>query len=582
MTAKLLVGLCLAVLLLPLPAAPAAEPMPPIEQWIPQEAVLTLQLSQPKAVLDLLLNPKLIEAITNSPAYKKQASNAAFRQVQQMVGFLELRFGTNWQSAVRKLLGGGVTFAAGPHNATLLVVDSEDGPLLEQLHEVFRTIAEDEAKKAGKPERVASAEYRGVTGWTFNGKEAHAIVGRRFLLGNKGDTLKMVADVRDEPARSLASSPAYRAVKEAIGSGSEGMVFANFEVLKQLPPFQKAMEPAENPLAALLFAGVQDTLRSSTWLGMGLDVEKDSLTLQVKTDGKVSGSGPGKFAAPGEGGGALPNLAVPRRVAALSLYRDLHGFYSAKNELFPERTSGLIFFENMMGIFFTGRDLTDDVFAHVKPEVRVVAAEQAYDPAVGTPEMQFPAFAAVFRMKDPEKFGEVVEEAWQKAIGLVNFTRGQKAEPGLIIDRPSHRDTKLTVAYFGAGSEKDRAALDVRFNFRPTLARFGDCLILSSTDALARDLIDALAKENAAAPKPLAGIHSLLEVDISRVASILGANRESMIRNSMVNEGNTREEAEANIEVLLTALKHLGEAKLLAGSQGDQARVRLDLHLNLP
>ena len=34
-----------------------------------------------------------------------------------------------------------------------------------------------------------------------------------------------------------------------------------------------------------------------------------------------------------------------------------------RTTLFPERTSGLIFFENMMGIFFTGRDLTSEVLA---------------------------------------------------------------------------------------------------------------------------------------------------------------------------------------------------------------------------
>ena len=41
----------------------------------------------------------------------------------------------------------------------------------------------------------------------------------------------------------------------------------------------------------------------------------------------------------------------------------MHKFYAAKDTLFPDRTSGLIFFENMMGIFFSGRDLTDEVLA---------------------------------------------------------------------------------------------------------------------------------------------------------------------------------------------------------------------------
>ena len=66
----------------------------------------------------------------------------------------------------------------------------------------------------------------------------------------------------------------------------------------------------------------------------------------------------------------LPNLCVPRQIAGISLYRDLNAFYAAKDQLFPERTSGHDFFENMMGIFFSGRDLTARSSARLGPEVR--------------------------------------------------------------------------------------------------------------------------------------------------------------------------------------------------------------------
>jgi hypothetical protein len=99
--------------------------------------------------------------------------------------------------------------------------------------------------------------------------------------------------------------------------------------------------------------------------------------------------------------GALPNLSVPRQIAGLSFYRNLHQFYAAKDDLFPQRTSGLIFFENMMGIFFTGRDLTEEVLAELTPEIRLVVAQQEYAPEVGTPDPQFPGFALIFGMKPP-------------------------------------------------------------------------------------------------------------------------------------------------------------------------------------
>ena len=79
-------------------------------------------------------------------------------------------------------------------------------------------------------------------------------------------------------------------------------------------------------------------------------------------------------------------------------------------------------------------------------------------PAVGTPQVKIPAFAVVLRLRHPEQFGKVVEEAWQKAVGLVNFTRGQKALPGTD-HRPPHLQgqIKYTVAYFSpAGRQRTR------------------------------------------------------------------------------------------------------------------------------
>ncbi len=213
-------------------------------------------------------------------------------------------------------------------------------------------------------------------------------------------------------------------------------------MLKQIPQLQAALaKNNENPLASLLFAPLLAAMRESNWLAMGVNLQGQKLAFELAMDAAPSdASSPKEFATPDSAaGGAMPNFALPRQIASVSFYRDLHKFYAAKDQLFPERTSGLIFFENMMGIFFTGRDLTDEVLAETTPHVRFVVAEQQYDPKVGTPQVQLPGFAAVFRMKNPDKFAPVAEEAFQKALGLINFTRGQKAEPGLIIDRPGVR-----------------------------------------------------------------------------------------------------------------------------------------------
>lgn len=565
--------------------AVAADSQPPAAKWIPQNSVLVIEAVEPGPVLDLLLAPRMAKAVTSLPIFQAQASQPGFQQFMGMISFLEIKLETKWPVGVRKLLGGGVTFAALPEDAVALIVDSEDAELLNELHEVIVAFARTQAENQGKPERVRSAEYRDVTAWTLGPGQAHAIIGNRLVITNNPKALIKVLDVRAHPdGPSLASLPAYQASKKAAGSDAAATAFLNLGILNQVPNVRKALTNEQNPLTTLLFSGMSAALVESNWLALGARVEGDTLRINAAVDGAVTDpTGPAAFSVAEEPEkGSLPNLSVPRQIASMSLYRDLHGFYAAKDELFPERTSGLIFFENMMGIFFSGRDLTDEVLAQLKPEVRVVVACQDYDPAVGTPAMQIPAFAFVFGLYDPENFPEVAEEAWQAALGLINFTRGQAALPKMIIDKLEHADTKFTVAYFSSKELESREKIDTRFNIRPSLAKVGDFLILSSTESLTKDLIDALGKEAGGTVKPLAEVHSVLEIDGEQLAAILGANRDGMVRNNMVEEGRTREEAEAGMDVLFSVIELLGQAKLDVASHNGQSEATLELNLNLP
>ena len=587
MSAKLRSVLVLALVAFvsqPFAGVQAASEVPAGQQWIPRDAIITVELAQPKALLELFAGDKAIAFVTALPAYREQASKPQFKQFLGIVGSMEIQLGTDWRTALGKLTGGGITLAVCPDETVMLIVDAEDADMLGRFHEMLLNMARSDAEEKGQPDRVESKQYGGVEAWTFDGKEAHAIIGKRLVMSNKPEGLKRILDLRAEAGgENLASNPSYKAARRQARSGSVATVFADLKLLMQAPNIAGALkQQGENPLAALAFAGIVEAIRDSSWLALGLHIEDQTLICRASVDGKIlARTSPAAFALPKESSdGALPNLIVPRRIAALTLYRDLHEFYAAKDDLFPERTSGLIFFENMMGIFFRGRDLTNEVLAETEPEMRFVVAEQQFDPAIGTPLVKLPAFAMVLRLRDAEQFDEVAEEAWQKAIGLVNFTRGQQAMPGLIIDRPMHRDTKMTVSYFSTTGIEDTTKLDQRFNIRPTLAMPGNYLILSSTDGLARDLVDALSAETEHRTKPLAQTHSLLEIDGDQLASIMQANRDTLVRGDMVKKGSTQEEAEAGIDVLITIVRLCERLKLGIGVNEGTTEASLELKLN--
>ena len=563
-----------------------AQTPPPAVECIPQDAVICLQLSRPAALIELLAGERVTRAITSLPFYRQQASNPKFNEFLNVVEYIETALETDWRTGLTQLTAGGITLAVCPEETLVAVIDAADEGILVRLHDLLLDFARAEAQKQGHPERVASKEYAGVTAWTFGGKEAHAIIGKRLIFASRAEGLKAALDLFTQPdGKSLAAKAAFRAAKRTAGPDAVATVFVNLRPLMSLPGVAQLLEQqAKNPLAALVFAGITESFRRSNWLASDLDVTGETLTLRVRTDGKTAGpESAAAFALPQKAAdGSWPNISVPRRIAAMSLYRDLYRFYAAKDTLFPERTSGLIFFENMMGIFFTGRDLTSEVLGETEPSIRIVVAEQQYDPAIGTPQVEFPAFAVILRLRHPEQFGKVVEEAWQKAVGLINFTRGQQALPGLIIDRPIHEGTKYTVAYFSTADVEDKTKLDTRFNARPALAMLGQHLILSSTDGLARDLIDALERESDREVKPISQTHSALEIDGTSVATALEANRETLVRSDMVNKGKTQEDAEAGIDMLITFVRLIDRVKLRLGAGEGPTEMQLQMKLNLP
>ena len=122
----------------------------------------------------------------------------------------------------------------------------------------------------------------------------------------------------------------------------------------------------------------------------------------------------------------------------------------------------------------------------------------------------------------------------------------------------------------------------MRFNFQPTLAMPNGYVIISSTEALARDLIDALKEEAAGNVQPSAGMHSLLTVDGSRVASILNANRENMILQSMVEKGNTHEQAAAELDMGLKIAEAIRQVSLSMGSRDGRTHATLEMTVEVP
>ena len=107
----------------------------------------------------------------------------------------------------------------------------------------------------------------------------------------------------------------------------------------------------------------------------------------------------------------------------------------------------------------------------------------------------------------------------------------------MILYRPTHNGVTFSVSRYSTADIDENAEVHSRYNFKPSLATFDEWLVISSTESLARDLIDALKAETAKQPKALAGVHSLVEVNGRQLVSILKANRANLVRQNMIDDG---------------------------------------------
>jgi hypothetical protein len=543
--------------------AAANAAAPPAEQWLPEGAVMALHVGQPGALIDFGADLTLPEAL-----------NSFTGGLAKLVDPLAAKAGTDRKGLLRKLTGGGVTYATYPGDISVVVVDATDMAAVQPVVGLAQMLARP-AAAAGKG---YYKEMPGATVWSLDGKQFWAVAGNRLIMTNRGEALKKLFEPHE---KTLASWPLYAEAKRAAGEGTVATLVVNMALLQKAPAMQKALGPDGSPLDMILAGVVKEGLAASRWLALGFRVEGRSLLVHAAADGRPEHPRAAAFTVPqGPEQGVLPTLSVPGEVASASLWRDLHKFYAARESLFPEKTSGGILLENFMEIFFTGRDLTEEVFARFHPEVRLVAAQQKYDPAIGTPLEQYPAAALVFRVDRPEDFGEVFEEAWQKAIGITNFTRGQQALPGLIMDKATHGGVTFSYCYYSARNEKDRAHLPSRFNVRPALVRVGPYLIVSSTDGLAKDLIDALNREDGRLPATRPEAHTVLEVTGGeQIAALFEANRNELLRQAVVGKGKKPEAAAAEINANVALARMLDRVRLSIAQSAEGPRADLELRL---
>ena len=163
-------------------------------------------------------------------------------------------------------------------------------------------------------------------------------------------------------------------------------------------------------------------------------------------------------------------------------------------------------------------------------------------------------------------------------VGFLNVVSAMEGNPQLDIELvDSKKDRIITTSFIPPPAGQP---ISVQYNFSPTILFKDDKLILSSTRLLAEQLRDGNhevepAKRNGSRANWTTNSHLTLLAD--PLAAILRKNREILITNNMLENSSDREEAETQIDLLISMIQLTNVLDITIKSTSKQLALSFEL-----
>ena len=532
---------------------------PYASQLLPNTTVAYLEIAQPVTILNTVLDHPLSQRVQAMDVYKKAQMSEGFRGFLTGRKFFELQIGADWRPAIDALTARGIYagYDAATQGAVLLVRGKDEATM-----ENFRAKILEMTRLSGG-EKGEPVEYRELLIYRLE-KGGAAVVRDWLIVTNKSELGKSVVDrlldysegnASQDDAATLAGNTDFLAAQKTRGKETDAWGFANLNAVREAGGAKKLFEgKAENPLAELLIGGIQSTLRHSPYLTADLEVASGGVKLQFSTPLQsdwIPEERAYYFGPDNEGSApALPE--VPGTLITLSTYRDISQMWLRAGDLFDEQTNDqLAEADSNLSTVFAGRDFGEEILGSLEPQIGLMVVRQSFENKTPVPAIKLPAFALVMKLRDPETMRSELRRTFQSAIGFFNIVGAQQGNPQLEMDMQKNGDVDMiTSRYLPEKKDKDSTSAPIIFNFSPSVGFVGDRFILSSTAELAQQLAEAPSTETRQA-----GVNTSLKLLVPAISESLADNREQLISQNMLEEGHSREEAEAAIGLLFEIVR---------------------------
>ena len=428
---------------------------------------------------------------------------------------------------------------------------------------------------------VQQGEYRGQKAYAV-GKQLFLIPFEdRVFVSTQKPMVKQMADYwLDSPKKNLSRRVAFMAARESRGDRTVWS-YAHLKTLRDSgwAPDLFA-ENTDNIAVELLMGGLLEATRNAETLTGGVNLQTDRIEVSFQTawdERAIPGPRAFFFGSPQERE-KFKRLQLEGTLGEVHAFRDIGKLWLSKEDLFEEaHLAELSQADSTLSTLFSGLDFGEEVLGSTKPGFQILARNQDYTKLeTPRPDIRIPEFAIVLRLKESDRIQRRLRIAYQSFIGFLNIQLAMEDNPQLELESETMGKNRIVSATYFPDEEDGYPGL-IHYNFSPSIGFADDWFVISSTRKLARDLV-AAASRGEVVRDP--GTNTSIRIAGKNLHGILGQNSEPLIAQNMLEEGNDRDEAKSQVELLLGVVDWIEQVSLELGQGKEMLNLTFGLQLD--
>jgi hypothetical protein len=554
---------------------PAAEAQSGAE-FFPDTVVLYAELTDPARLLDIVLDHPLRHNLESLDAIKQAYETPQFLQFKAVVAAIEAQLGQTWVKLIKSATTGGIAVAvdAKTQGVAVVITAKDEQTPKELLKSLTKMVAADASANP-----FQTKEYRGLTVYQFDQSRV-VVIGKTILATNNAKLGQQIVDMYlDKVDNTLAQSKQFKQAQKLAPADATLWGYIDVAAIRQAGLAKELFtaEYSDNPALELLMGGILASIKKTPVASFAASLTGKRLSFEfaVPHDPTWIAEDRDYFFGPKGKGAAPPLLHVDGELLSLSTYRDISQMWLRAGDLFDDNVNdGLAQADANLTTFFSGKDFGEDILGAVTPQMQLVVSRQEFEEDGPQPAIKLPAFALALWLRDLETMRPELRRTYQNLIGFLNVVGAMNGQPQLDLDIDKNGDRQIVTASYLPEKDADTKRLPINYNFSPTVGFLKDRFVVASTKSLANGILDQLEGNP---PEPTPTTNTDVQANLAGLSQILDDNRETLVAQNMLSDGHTKDEAEAEINLLLNLLDTARNAALRLTTKEGELRLALEL-----